>query len=362
MKIGIPKEIKDQEGRVGMTPDFVHEFTSAGHEVFVQSSAGACVGSTDSQYEDAGAALLHSMEDVYDAAEMIIKIKEPLEEEFTLMREGQIIFTFLHLAAEPELTQAIIKSKCRGVAYETITDRDGRLPLLAPSSKVAGRISIHNAIRYLQYSEEMGGKGVLFGGVPGTKPGKVVIIGGGYAGRNAAQMALGAGAEVSVLDINNASLDSISNQFHGRVRTLYGSRYNLLNEIRDADVVVGAVLVAGDKAPKLLMKEDLKLMEPGSVVVDISIDQGGCFETSRRTSHSEPVFVEEGIIHYCVTNMPGIVPKTSTCALNSAVFPFAKAIADMGLDSAMERDENLKRGLNIDRGEVIHPVIRRIFS
>lgn len=361
MKIGIPKEIKDQEGRVGMAPEFVREFVADGHKVFVQSSAGLGIGAQDSHYKEAGATILDSIEEIYEAGEMIIKIKEPLAPEFPLMRKDQIMFTFLHLAAEPAATRAFVESGSRGVAYETITDRDGRLPLLAQSSKVAGRISIHKSIQYLQWVGDHKGKGLLFGGVPGVRPAKVMIVGGGYAGRHAAQVALAAGADVTILDISSSSLESIFWQFQGRVRTLYCSRYNLLKEVKESDVVIGAALVVGDKAPKLLKKEDLKLMEPGGVIVDISIDQGGCFETSRLTSHSEPIFVEEGIIHYCVPNMPGVVPKTSTYALNSATFPFAKAMADLGLDEAMERDPHLKRGLNVDKGKIVHPVIQKVF-
>lgn len=350
MIIGVPKEIKDKEFRVGMVPAGVRELAHAGHEVLVQKGAGEGSGISDREYEKAGAKAVSSASDLYASAEMVVKVKEPLPKEYPLLREGQILFTYLHLAADKALTEALLARRITGVAYETIQRKDGSLPLLMPMSQVAGRLSIQVGASYLQ--ENNGGRGVLLGGVPGVMPARVVIIGAGTAGLNAAKIAHGMGAEVSVLDLNVDRLEYIEDIFHGTVRTIASNRLVIEEEMRDADLVIGAVLVPGAKAPKLAGRKAVSKMKKGSVIVDISIDQGGCFETSKPTSHTDPVYTVDGVIHYCVTNMPGSVPRTSTFALTNVTMPYALKIANLGLKAAMQSDEALRKGLNLHLGKL----------
>jgi alanine dehydrogenase len=350
MITGVPKEIKDKEYRVGMVPSGVREFVNAGHQVLVQAGAGTGSGITDDEYSESGAEIVAAAEDVYSRAGMIVKVKEPLPQEYGLLREGQMLFTYLHLAAEEELTRALLGKAVTGIAYETIERPDGSLPLLMPMSQVAGRLSVQVGATYLQ--ENNGGRGILLGGVPGVEPARVVILGGGTAGVNAAKIAHGMGAEVTLLDLNVDRLDRIEDIFHGTIRTLASNRQVIEEAVKDADLVIGAVLVAGAKAPKLLSRKAVSGMKKGSVVVDISIDQGGCFETSHPTSHTDPVFTVDGVVHYCVTNMPGAVPRTSTFALTNVTLPYALRIADMGPEDAMLADPALMRGLNTYKGRL----------
>ena len=352
MIVGIPKEIKTEEYRVGMVPGGVRELTRRGHTVLVQSDAGAGVGLTDQAYQKAGARVTPKREDIFAKSDLIVKVKEPQLEECSLIRNGQTIFTYLHLAAFPEITDALIETGAHCIAYETVTDNQGKLPLLAPMSEVAGRMSIQAAAHFLE--KPSGGSGVLLAGVPGVAAGRVLILGGGMVGRNAAQIAVGLGADVTIIDRNAATMRELEGLFGNRVRTLYSSEEEIEQQLATANVVVGAVLIAGASAPKLVTREMLKLMQPGSVIVDVAIDQGGCFETSRATTHNEPVFIEEGIIHYCVANMPGAVPRTSTFALTSATLPFVIALAEQGAESAMRADPDLRNGLNIYKGQITH--------
>jgi len=350
MIIGVPKEIKDKEFRVGIVPAGVRELAHAGHEVIIERGAGVGSGIDDSEYERAGAAIVGTDAGVWDRAGMVVKVKEPLSSEFGFMREGLIIYTFLHLAAEKKLTREMLNRNVTGIAYETVQRPDGSLPLLAPMSQVAGRLSIQVGAAYLQ--ENNGGRGVLLGGVPGVMPARVVIIGGGTAGLNAAKVAHGMGAEVTVLDVSVDRLGYIEDIFHGAVRTLMSSRLAIEEEMRDADLVIGAVLVPGAKAPKLAGRRAVSRMKKGSVIVDIAIDQGGCFETSRPTSHTDPVYVVDGVTHYCVTNMPGSVPRTSTFALTNVTLPYALKIAELGVVEAMRLDDALLKGLNTYDGRL----------
>ncbi|HEY3347027.1 MAG TPA: alanine dehydrogenase [Nitrospirota bacterium] len=350
MITGVPKEIKDKEYRVGMVPSGVREFVNAGHQVLVQAGAGTGSGITDDEYSKSGAEIVASAEEIYSRAGMVVKVKEPLPQEYGLLREGQILFTYLHLAAEEELTRALLDRAVTGIAYETIERPDGSLPLLMPMSQVAGRLSVQVGATYLQ--ENNGGRGILLGGVPGVEPARVVILGGGTAGVNAAKIAHGMGAEVTLLDLNVDRLDRIEDIFHGTIRTLASNRQVIEEAVKDADLLIGAVLVAGAKAPKLLSRKAVSRMKKGSVIVDISIDQGGCFETSRPTSHTDPVYTVDGVVHYCVTNMPGAVPRTSTFALTNVTLPYALRIADMGPEDAMLADPALMRGLNTYKGRL----------
>ena len=355
MKVGIPKEIKVLEFRVGMLPSGVRELVHDGHEVFVETNAGAGIGMMDADYADAGATVLDSAKAVYETADMIVKVKEPQAEECAMLRKDQVLFTYLHLAADPAQTEALVKSGTTAIAYETVTAKDGSLPLLTPMSEVAGRLSIQSGAFALQKAN--GGRGVLLGGVPGVTPGKVVVVGGGVAGTHAAEMAVGLGAEVTILDRSVPRLRQINDIFGGRVKTVYSTKHAIDELIPEADLVVGAVLIAGAAAPKLVHREHVKAMKPGSVLVDISIDQGGCFETSRPTTHADPTYLVDDVVHYCVTNMPGAVPRTSTVALTNVTLPFAKDLANLGWREALTRNEHLRHGLNVHDGHVNYEAV-----
>ncbi len=329
----------------------------AGHQVLIEDGAGLGSGITNEEYVAAGATIVPTAEDVYGRADMIIKVKEPLPAEYDLLREGQILYTYLHLAPAPELTAALLRQKVIGIAYETIELEDGSLPLLTPMSEVAGRLSVQVGARCLQ--KDMGGRGVLLGGVPGTLPGKVAIVGGGTVGTNAAKMAVGLGADVTILDINLDRLRYLDDIFGGRVKTLASGVHTITEAVREADLVIGAVLVTGAKAPKLITREMLKDMQPGSVIVDVAIDQGGCVETSRPTTHADPIFVVDGVIHYCVANMPGAVARTSTYALTNATLPYALMLADKGWQRAVSEDPALAKGVNVAHGQVVYEAVAR---
>ena len=350
MKVGVPKEIKVLEYRVGMIPSGVKELVDEGHEVFVETNAGMGIGMTDQDYIDAGASILSTPEEVFDISELIIKVKEPQLNECEMLKTGQVLFTYLHLAADPEQAAALVKSGVTAIAYETVTADNGSLPLLTPMSAVAGRLSIQAGAYALQKAN--GGRGVLLGGVPGVKAGQVLIIGGGVSGAHAAEMAVGLGAQVTILDLSSDRLKELSNKFGDKVSTRVSSKA-LINElVVESDLVIGAVLVAGAAAPKLVTKEHVKQMRPGSVMVDISIDQGGCFETSKPTTHAEPTYIVDDVVHYCVTNMPGAVPRTSTFALTNETLPFIKSLANSGWQNALKNDEHLKNGLNVHAGSI----------
>ena len=360
MKIGIPKEIKNNENRVGMTPAGVAELVKHGHEVFVQHTAGESSGFADQEYEKMGAKILPTIEDVYQAADMIIKVKEPIESEYNLVKEGQLVFTYFHFACSKPLTEAMIKSKGVCLAYETVQLPDRSLPLLTPMSEIAGRMATINGTYYLQKTK--GGNGKLICGVPGVKPAKVVVLGGGIVGQAAARVAAGMGADVIITDISLPRLREIAATMPANVNTLYSSSQNVANEIKDADIVVGAVLIPGAKAPHLITRDMLKTMQPGSVLVDVAIDQGGCFETSHPTTHSEPVYEVDGVIHYAVANIPGAVPYTSTSALTNATLKYALALADKGWRKACKEDEALFKGLNIVEGKVTFKAVADVFG
>src|SRR5262245_33488441 len=355
MKIGLPKEIKDNEYRVGLTPAGARAFTDAGHKVFVQKSAGEGSGFEDSLYTKAGASILETADDVWAEGDMIIKVKEPIAPEYPRMRSDQLLFTYLHLAPEPELTKQLLERKVTGVAYETITDKHGRLPLLTPMSEVAGRMSVQVGATYLEKMN--GGKGVLLGGVPGVPAANVVIIGGGVVGTEAAKMAGGLGAKVTIIDRNLDRLRQLDDIFLSKVQTLASSRYAIEEAISHADLVIGAVLVVGAAAPKLVTREMLHLVPNGSVLVDVAVDQGGCFETTHATTHSNPTYYEEGVLHYCVANMPGAVPRTSTFALTNATLPYAQALANKGFERAIEDDAGLREGVNTYAGKLTYEAV-----
>lgn len=357
MLIGVPKEIKNHEYRVGLTPAGVKELVKNGHQVMVQVNAGTAIGFSDEQYQAAGARMIHSAEEIFASAEMIIKVKEPQPVEYKQLRRDQILYTYLHLAPDPEQTRGLVDSGAICIAYETVTDPRGGLPLLAPMSEVAGRMSIQAAARALEKSQ--GGSGVLLGGVPGVAPGHVTVLGGGVVGINAARVAAGMGADVTILDRSLPRLKEIDNDFGGRIKTLFSTQDAIENELRVADAVIGAVLIPGAAAPKLVTRDMLKLMKPGSVLVDVAIDQGGCFETSRATTHQEPTYVVDGIIHYCVANMPGGVARTSTQALTNATLGYAVALANKGAKRAMLEDVHLRNGLNVCRGQVTYEAVAR---
>ena len=351
MRIGCTKEIKAQEGRVGLTPAGVDALVRAGHTVYMEQGAGINSGFTDEEYVALGAHILPTPKEVFDISEMIIKVKEPLEPEYELFHEGQILFTYLHLAPDPEQTQALLKKKVTAIAYETVQLADRSLPLLMPMSEVAGRLSIQTGARLLE--SNCGGRGILLGGVSGVERANVVIVGGGNVGTNAAKMAVGLGANVTVLDISAKRLAYLDDIFGGRVQTLLSNSYNIANAVRNADLVVGCVLIPGAKAPKLVTEEMVKSMRPGSVLVDVAIDQGGSIETiDRITTHSDPYFVKHGVIHYSVANMPGAVPRTSTLALTGATLPYALKIANMGAEAACKADSALMKGLNTYNGHL----------
>ncbi len=353
MLIGVPKEIKTLEYRVGLVPDSVAEFVKAGHQVLVETGAGAEIHYADEAYIAAGAKIAANAAEVFEKAEMIIKVKEPQPEECKMLREDQVLFTYLHLAADPAQAKGLVDSGCVAIAYETVTGKDGRsLPLLAPMSEIAGRLSVQVGAYYTQ--KHMGGRGRLLSGIPGVKPGKVLIIGGGAAGFHAAQMAFGMGANVTIMERDNQRIRFLDEYFRGHVNVLYSSPKVLERYAAKSHLVIGAVLVPGASAPKLLKREHLKNMLPGAVMVDIAIDQGGCFESSRPTSHAEPVYTEDGVIHYCVTNMPGAVPLTSALALNHAVLPYALELANKGWKKVLNEDKNFRNGLNVCQGEITH--------
>ena len=360
MKIGIPKEIKNNENRVGMTPAGVAELVRHGHEVFVQKTAGEGSGFADTDYVAAGATILPKIEDVYAIAEMIVKVKEPIEPEYLLVRKGQLLFTYFHFACDKALTEAMIKSGSVCLAYETVQTAEGALPLLIPMSEVAGRMATINGAYFLQKTK--GGKGKLICGVPGVKPIKVLVLGGGIVGQAAARVAAGMGANVVIADISLPKLRELSVSMPPNVDTLYASSHNIKKELPDTDLVIGSVLIPGDKAPHLITRDMLKLMEPGSVLVDVAIDQGGCFETSHPTTHSEPVYEVDGIIHYAVANIPGAVPNTSTTALTNATLKYTLALADKGWQQACRDDEALRKGLNIVEGKVTYKAVADVFG
>ena len=355
MKIGIPKEIKNNENRVGMTPSGVAELVKHGHQVAVQHTAGEGSWFADEDYVAAGAEILPTIEDIYAVADMIVKVKEPIEPEYPLIREGQVVFTYFHFASDRELTVAMMERKAICIAYETVQTADGRLPLLIPMSEVAGRMATINGAYYLQKTK--GGKGKLLCGVPGVPPAKVVVLGGGIVGQAAARVAAGMGADVRILDISLPLLRQLSIEMPANVTTVYSSRHNIKKEIRDADIIVGSVLIPGDKAPHLITRDMLKLMEPGTVLVDVAIDQGGCFETSHPTTHSEPTYEVDGIVHYAVANIPGAVPNTSTIALTNATLKYAIALADKGWKKACDDDPALAKGVNMVEGKITFPAI-----
>lgn len=357
MRVGCPKEIKVHEYRVGLTPESAAELVRAGHEVFVETKAGEGIGAPDSVYEKVGVKILPNADAVFETAEMIVKVKEPQAVEIARLKPKHTLFTYLHLAPDPEQAEGLMKSGATCIAYETVTDRDGRLPLLKPMSEVAGRMSIQVGAYFLEKAH--GGRGVLMGGVPGVQPASVVILGAGVSGYNAAQIAVGMRARVQVFDKNAGRLEELDREFNGRLETVYSTSAAIAEAIKEADVVVGAVLVAGAAAPKLITRDMLKTMRPGSVLVDISIDQGGCFETSKATTHSEPTFVVDGIVHYCVANMPGAVSRTSAFALNNATLPFTLALANKGYKKALQDDPHLANGLNVYEGAITHEAVAK---
>ncbi len=357
MLIGVPKEIKTHEYRVGLIPGSARELVAHGHRVIVESGAGAGIGFDDEAYRKVGATVAPSAAEVFGSAELIVKVKEPQPGEIARLRPGQVLFTYLHLAADKAQTEGLMASGAVGVAYETVTDARGGLPLLAPMSEVAGRMSVQVGAHYLE--KEQGGTGILLGGVPGVAAAKVVVLGGGVSGTNAARVAMGMEAYVTVIDRSLQRLYELDMQFGSQLHTLYSTVDNIEQSVITADLVIGAVLVPGAAAPKLVGRELVKRMRPGSVLVDIAIDQGGCFETSRPTTHAAPTYVEHGVIHYCVTNMPGAVARTSTFALNNATLPFALALADKGWRKALADDTHLRAGLNIAAGQVTHPAVAR---
>lgn len=360
MKIGIPKEIKNNENRVGATPAGVKELVGHGHEVYVQHTAGDGSGFPDSEYQDAGATILPTIEDVYATADMIIKVKEPIKPEYKLIKKNQVLFTYFHFASDFELTEAMIESGAVCIAYETVTDRDHRLPLLIPMSEVAGRMSIQEGARFLE--KPQGGRGVLLGGVPGVKPAKVLVLGAGVVGRNAALMAAGLGADVTITDINLNTLRHCADVMPKNVKTLYSSRHNIEQELPDTDLVIGSVLVPGAKTPHLVTKDMVKLLKKGSVMVDVAVDQGGCFETTHATTHSDPIYEIDGVVQYAVANIPGAVPYTSTLALTNATLPYAISLADRGWKDACRKDKGLADGVNIVDGKITYKAVAEAFN
>ncbi|SDL86592.1 alanine dehydrogenase [Aliiruegeria lutimaris] len=350
MLIGVPKEIKNHEYRVGLTPESVSELVGRGHSVQVETGAGIGIGADDEAYRTAGATIGATAAEIFEAAEMIVKVKEPQPAECAMLRPGQILYTYLHLAPDPEQTKALVASGVTAIAYETVTSPTGTLPLLKPMSQVAGRMSIQAGATALEKAH--GGRGVLLGGVPGVQPGKVVVLGGGVVGFNAAQMAVGLGADVTILDRSPDVLERLATHFESRAKTAYSTQTRIAEMIAEADLVIGAVLIPGAAAPKLVTRADLALMKPGAVLVDVAIDQGGCFETSHATTHAEPTYEVDGIVHYCVANMPGAVARTSTYALNNVTLPHALRIADLGWQAALRRDAHLANGLNVWNGKI----------
>jgi alanine dehydrogenase len=360
MIVGVPKEVKDLENRVAMTPAGVAELTVHGHDVIVESGAGSGSGFSDAEYAHAGAVIASSHAEIFANAAMIVKVKEPIESEYDLLRENQLLFTYLHLANDEALTRALMRNRVQSVAYETVQLNSGLLPLLTPMSEVAGRMAVQIGAHYLERTQ--GGRGLLLGGVPGVPAANVFIVGGGAVGTNAAQMALGLGANVTVCDKNVERLLQLELMLHGRFHTLASNRRVIAEQVKEADLVIGGVLVAGAKAPKLITKEMIATMRPGSVVVDVAIDQGGCIETAKPTTHSAPTYLVDGVIHYCVTNMPGAVPRTSTLALSNVTLPYALELADRGLLDAARRDPALAKGINVLNGTVTYQAVSEAFG
>jgi alanine dehydrogenase len=359
MIIGVPKEIKDNESRVGLVPAGVHLLASDGHRVIVQSAAGMGSGIPDSEYQAAGAEIVPAASDVFAAADLVVKVKEPIGPEYGMLRPGQILFTYLHLAPAPELTRVLLDRKVTGVAYETIRLPNGSLPLLTPMSEVAGRMAIQVGAFYLQ--KPNGGRGELLGGVPGVPPANVVILGGGIVGTNAAKMAVGLGARVTILDLDADRLRYLDDIFFGQIETLMSNPFNIRESVEKADLLIGAVLVVGAEAPRIVSRAMIASMKPGTVVVDVAVDQGGCVETTHPTTHSNPTFVVDGVVHYCVANMPGAVPRTSTFALTNVTLPYARKLARLGLKAAIESDPALRQGVNVHAGAVTYePVAQAV--
>lgn len=357
MIIGVPKEIKISENRVGMTEAGVKQLVKEGHTLFVEKDAGVGSGISNQQYEQAGAKILATKAEVYAKSDMIVKVKEPLPDEFEMLKENQILYTYLHLAAEPKLTKVLAERKVKSVAYETIQKEDGSLPLLTPMSEVAGRMATQIGAYYLQ--RDHGGKGILLGGVTGVRPGKVTIIGGGVVGTNAAKMAVGLGAHVTILDVSTSRLEYLDDIFGGRVTTLFSNVQNIEQSVAESDLLIGAVLITGQKAPTLVSKQMIASMGKGTVVVDVAVDQGGCIETCRPTSHTSPTYEVDGVIHYCVPNMPGVVSRTSTYALTNVTLKYASMIAAMGVEDAIAKDKALFKGLNVYGGYVCYEPVAR---
>ena len=357
MRIGVPKEIKVHEYRVGLVPASVRELVAAGHQVLVEKTAGTGIGVSDRNYESAGASIVDTAAAIFAGADLIVKVKEPQPIECAMLRPGQLLFTYLHLAADRHQAEALCRSGATAIAYETVTADDGSLPLLTPMSEVAGRMSIQVGATCLE--RENGGVGLLLGGVPGVDPAKVVILGGGVAGTNAAEMAVGLQANVTIVDRSVARLRQLSTQFENKLKTAYSTAERVEALVADADLVIGAVLIPGAAAPKLVTREMVRQMKSGSALVDISIDQGGCFETSKPTTHAEPTYIVDDVVHYCVTNMPGAVPRTSTFALNNVTLPFVIALANKGFDAAIADDPHLAQGVNVHQGEIKHEAVAR---
>ncbi|XLS28797.1 alanine dehydrogenase [Flavobacteriaceae bacterium M23B6Z8] len=360
MIIGVPKEIKNNESRVGLTPAGAFELVKRKHRVLIQQGAGEGSGFSDAEYIKTGAEIAYSLEDVYAKAEMIVKVKEPVKKEYALIREGQVVFTYFHFASSKTLTDAMIRSKSICIAYETVQESDGSLPLLTPMSEVAGRMAIQQGAKYLE--KPIKGRGVLLGGVPGVAPGKVLILGAGTVGIQAAKMAAGLGAHVTILDINMKRLRYVNDIMPSHVVTEFSNEYNIRKHIKNHDLIVGGVLVTGGKAPKLITRDMLKDMRPGTVLVDVAVDQGGCMETTKATTHEDPTFIIDDVVHYCVANMPGAVPYTSTIALTNVTLPYVLKLADLGWKAACQKDPVLHKGLNIIRGEIVYKEIEDSFN
>ena len=360
MIIGIPKEIKNNESRVGMTPAGVFALTKDNHTVYVQSNAGAGSGFFDKDYVRVGATILPTIEDIYSKSDMIVKVKEPIALEYPLIKENQIVFTYFHFASSEPLTKAMLKSNAICIAYETVEDQDGSLPLLTPMSEVAGRMSIQQGAKYLE--KPIKGRGILLGGVPGVNPGKVLVLGAGVVGVQAAKMAAGLGAHVTIMDINMKRLRYVNDVLPNHVVTAFSSEYSIREHIKTHDLIVGGVLVKGGKAPKLITKDMLKEMRPGTVIVDVAVDQGGCFETTKATTHEDPTYIIDDVVHYCVANMPGAVPYTSTMALTNVTLTYILKIANLGWEKACEADKTLAKGLNIVNGKIVYKELEGIFD
>jgi len=360
MKIGVPIEIKNNENRVGMTPSGVFELTKRNHKVFVQKDAGYNSGFLDEDYLEAGATIINTIEKIYSDSDMIVKVKEPIEKEYDLIKENQVVFTYFHFASSETLTKAMIKSKAICIAYETVEDEDGALPLLIPMSEVAGRMSVQQGAKYLE--KPIMGRGILLGGIPGVPPAKVLILGAGVVGLQAARMASGLGANVFILDINMKQLRHVSETMPNNVISEFSSEYNIRKHIKDSDLIIGGVLIKGAKAPKLITKEMLKEMRPGTVMVDVAVDQGGCFETTKPTTHENPTYIIDDVVHYSVANMPGAVPYTSTMGLTNVTLPYVITLADLGWEKAIHQNQSLAKGLNVVKGKIVYQEIAEAFN